>query len=41
MNEALLSIKNMNWCTPQDFLDRLNFVDNLFAKYNFGGADNE
>lgn len=24
MNEALLSSKNMNWCTPQDFFDRLN-----------------
>lgn len=29
MNEALLSSKNMNWCTPQDFFDRLN------AEYNF------
>lgn len=24
MNEALLSSKNMNWCTPQDFFDKLN-----------------
>lgn len=24
MNEALLSSKNMEWCTPQDFFDRLN-----------------
>lgn len=24
MNNALLSSKNMNWCTPQDFFDRLN-----------------
>lgn len=29
MNKALLSSKNMNWCTPQDFFDRLN------AEYNF------
>ena len=30
MNNALLSSENMNWCTPQDFFDRLdeefNFV---------------
>lgn len=24
MNNALLSSENMNWCTPQDFFDRLN-----------------
>lgn len=24
MNQALLSSKNMCWCTPQDFFDRLN-----------------
>lgn len=24
MNKALLSSKNMNWCTPQDFYDKLN-----------------
>ena len=24
MNAALLSSKNMNWCTPQDFFDKLN-----------------
>lgn len=24
MNKALLSSKNMNWCTPQDFFDKLN-----------------
>lgn len=24
MNEVLLSSKNMNWCTPQDFFDKLN-----------------
>lgn len=24
MNDALLSSKNMNWCTPQDFFDELN-----------------
>lgn len=24
MNSALLSSKNMNWCTPQDFFDSLN-----------------
>ena len=24
MNEALLSSKNMNWCTPPDFFDKLN-----------------
>ena len=24
MNDALLSSKNMNWCTPQDFFDKLN-----------------
>ena len=24
MNKALLSSKNMCWCTPQDFFDRLN-----------------
>ena len=24
MNRALLSSKNMNWCTPQDFFDCLN-----------------
>ena len=24
MNAALLSSKNMCWCTPQDFFDRLN-----------------
>ena len=24
MNEALLSSKNMCWCTPQDFFDELN-----------------
>lgn len=24
MNAALLSSKNMNWCTPQDFFDRLD-----------------
>lgn len=24
MNKVLLSSKNMNWCTPQDFFDRLN-----------------
>lgn len=24
MNQALLSSKNMNWCTPQDFFDRLD-----------------
>lgn len=29
MNEALLSSKNMNWCTPQNFFDRLN------AEFNF------
>ena len=23
MNQALLSSKNMNWCTPQDFFDKL------------------
>lgn len=24
MNQVLLSSKNMNWCTPQDFFDKLN-----------------
>lgn len=24
MNRTLLSSKNMNWCTPQDFFDKLN-----------------
>ena len=24
MNPALLSSKNMCWCTPQDFFDKLN-----------------
>ena len=24
MNKALLSSKNMNWCTPQDFFNKLN-----------------
>lgn len=24
MNKALLISKNMNWCTPQDFFDKLN-----------------
>ena len=24
MNKALLSFKNMCWCTPQDFFDKLN-----------------
>lgn len=24
MNEALLSSKNLNWCTPQDFFNELN-----------------
>lgn len=24
MNAALLSSKNMNWCTPQDFFDKLD-----------------
>ena len=24
MNEALLSSKKMDWCTPQDFFDRLD-----------------
>lgn len=24
MNKTLLSSKNMNWCTPQDFYDELN-----------------
>ena len=24
MNQALLSSKNNNWCTPQDFFDDLN-----------------
>lgn len=24
MNQALLSSKNNNWCTPQDFFDTLN-----------------
>lgn len=24
MNKALLSSKNMNWCTPQDFFDEIN-----------------
>ena len=24
MNSALLSSKKMDWCTPQDFFDRLN-----------------
>lgn len=24
MNKALLSSKNNNWCTPQDFFDTLN-----------------
>lgn len=24
MNQALLSSEKMNWCTPQDFFDRLN-----------------
>lgn len=24
MNKALLSSKNMNWCTPQKFYDELN-----------------
>lgn len=24
MNAALLSSKNMSWCTPQDFFDKLN-----------------
>lgn len=24
MNQALLSSKNMSWCTPQNFFDRLN-----------------
>lgn len=24
MNEALLSSKNMNWCTPQEFFDKLD-----------------
>lgn len=29
MNAALLSSKNMCWCTPQDFFDKLN------AEFNF------
>ena len=33
MNKALLSSKNMCWCTPQDFFDKLdsefNFVLDL------------
>ena len=29
MNKALLSSKNMCWCTPQDFYDKLN------AEFNF------
>lgn len=29
MNNALLSSRNMNWCTPQDFFDDLN------AEFNF------
>ena len=24
MNQALLSLENMNWCTPQDFFDKLD-----------------
>lgn len=24
MNKSLLSSKNMNWCTPQDFFDKLD-----------------
>lgn len=24
MNRVLLSSKNMNWCTPQDFFDEIN-----------------
>lgn len=24
MNQALVSSKNMNWCTPQDFFDKLD-----------------
>lgn len=24
MNKALISSKNMNWCTPQDFFEKLN-----------------
>lgn len=29
MNKALLSSKNMNWCTPHDFFEELN------AEFNF------
>lgn len=29
MNAALLSSKKMDWCTPQDFFDKLN------AEFNF------
>lgn len=29
MNQALLSSKNMNWCTPQEFFDRLNLEFNF------------
>ena len=24
MNQALVSSKNMNWCTPQDFFEKLD-----------------
>lgn len=24
MNQSLVSSKNMNWCTPQDFFDKLD-----------------
>jgi phage N-6-adenine-methyltransferase len=30
MNKALLSSKNMNWCTPKAFFDKLN------AEFHFG-----
>lgn len=29
MNQALLSSKNMSWCTPQEFFDRLNLEFNF------------
>ena len=31
MNAALLSSKNMCWCTPQDFFDKLNAEFYYFA----------
>ena len=37
MNKALLSSKNMNWCTPQDFYDKLN--DEFHFKLNAAATE--